>query len=101
MNSGEPQTTDSNPEPKMDKVSQDTDDQEEGADSLANGLGQPLLTEVPVGAGIWLSFTLPHQYPGLAISVCSLPVEAGSNDIYSRAVKCLTHLIISQELSTL
>lgn len=45
--------TDSNPEPKMDKVSQEAEDQEEGADSPANGLDQPLFTEVPAGAGIW------------------------------------------------
>lgn len=61
MNSGEPQTTDSNPEPKMDRVSQDTEDQEAGADSPAKGPGQPLLTEGRVGAGIWLSLTVPHQ----------------------------------------
>lgn len=69
MNSGEPQTTDSNPEPKMDRVSQDTEDQEAGADSPAKGLGQTLLTE------------------GQCLRLLS---EAGVSDICSRVVKCLT-----------
>lgn len=74
----------------MDKGSSEAGDQEEGADSLANGLVQPLAPEVLVGPGVWLSIVLAHQCLGLAVGVCSLNVEDEGSDTYSSADKCLT-----------